>query len=80
MRSLVPNLLSIAILLLQMTLFASFISVAEIFRVAQRINATEYQPIEIFTALTLFLLAVCVPVQLLGMRLRARYSRDLAER
>ena len=46
-RQVLPGLLMIQVSMLHMTLFASLISVEEIFRVAQRINAQIYKPVEI---------------------------------
>lgn len=79
-RQLVPQFLFIAITLFQMTLFASFISVDEIFRVAQRINSVIYRPIEVFSALAVFCIVVCVPMNLLSQFLQRRFSRDFSER
>lgn len=50
LRAVAPNLLLIQIVMLHATLLSSLISVDETFRVAQRINAVEYQPIPIYTA------------------------------
>ncbi|HAX91869.1 MAG TPA: amino acid ABC transporter permease, partial [Rhodospirillaceae bacterium] len=47
---------------------------------AQRINSIIYRPIEIYTALALFFLAVCLPVNLLAAWLKKRYTRDYSER
>jgi ABC-type amino acid transport system permease subunit len=79
-RQLLPNYIFIAITLFQMTLFASFISVDEIFRVAQRINSVIYRPIEVFTALAVLCVAVCVPMNMLAQYLGKRFTRDLSER
>jgi ABC-type amino acid transport system permease subunit len=79
-RQVLPGLLSTQVYMLQATLFASLISVDEIFRVAQRINATVYKPVEIYTALGLLFLAVCLPLNGLALWLRKRYTRDLSER
>jgi ABC-type amino acid transport system permease subunit len=65
--------------ILQATLFASLISVDEIFRVAQRINAIVYRPIEIYTALAGFFLLICLPLNGLAYFLEARFTRDLSE-
>src|SRR5262249_25533006 len=46
-RQLIPALLPIQINMLHATLFASLISVEEIFRVTQRINSQIYRPVEI---------------------------------
>ena len=66
--------------MLQCSLFASLISVDEIFRVAQRINATIYRPVEIYSALALLFLAVCLPLNGLALWLRMRFTRDLSEK
>ena len=80
LRQLLPGLLTSQVYVLQATLFASLISVEEVFRVAQRINAEIYKPVEIYTALGLFFLAICLPLNGLALWLRNRYTRDLSER
>lgn len=79
-RQILPGLLLIQITMLQATLFASLISVDEIFRVAQRINSQLYRPVEIYTLLALFFIAVCVPLHLLAEGLKRRFTRNLSER
>lgn len=79
LRQFLPSALLITISILQMSLFASLISVDEIFRVAQRINSIVYRPTEIFTALALFCLAVSLPLYLLAVYLRAKFTRDFSE-
>jgi His/Glu/Gln/Arg/opine family amino acid ABC transporter permease subunit len=79
-RQLLPGLLTSQVYMLQATLFASLISVEEVFRVAQRINAQVYKPVEIYTALGLFFLAICLPLNGLALWMRKRYTRDLSER
>lgn len=74
-RQVIPPLLVLQINMLQMTLFASLISVNELFRVAQRINAFVYRPVQIYTALAVFYLAICFPVNWFAARLRARFRR-----
>jgi ABC-type amino acid transport system permease subunit len=76
LRQIIPGLLTTQVAMLQMTLFASLISVEEIFRVAQRINAIIYRPIEIYTALGLFFLAVCLPLNGLALWFSHRFTRD----
>ena len=80
MRSVLPGLILLQVTMLHTTLFASLISVEEIFRVAQRINAQIYKPVEIYTALGVFFLAVCLPLNGLAMWLKHRFMRDLSER
>jgi ABC-type amino acid transport system permease subunit len=79
-RQVLPNLLVIQVNMLQATLFASLISVDEIFRVAQRINAVIYRPVEIYTALAIMFLAICLPLNGLALWLRKSFTRDLSER
>ncbi|NTU76595.1 MAG: ABC transporter permease subunit [Alphaproteobacteria bacterium] len=79
-RQLLPSLLVLQVGMLHATLFASLISVEEIFRISQRINSTIYRPIEIYTALAMFFLLVCLPINLLAAYLKKRYTRDFSER
>ncbi|MDR3425364.1 MAG: ABC transporter permease subunit [Alphaproteobacteria bacterium] len=79
-RQLLPGMMTQQVMMLHATLFASLISVEEIFRVAQRINSTIYRPVEIYTALAMFFLAVCLPINLTAAYLKKRYTRDLSER
>jgi polar amino acid transport system permease protein len=79
-RQLLPGLLITQVAMLHSTLFASLISVEEIFRVAQRINAQIYKPVEIYTALGVFFLIVCLPINLLAYHLKQRFTRDFSER
>jgi polar amino acid transport system permease protein len=80
LRQLLPGLLTQQVAMLHLTLFASLISVEEIFRVAQRINSSIYKPVEIYTALGVFFIAVCLPINLLAAWLQRRYTRNLSER
>ena len=79
-RQLLPSLMVLQVGMLHATLFASLISVEEVFRVAQRINSTIYKPVEIYTALALFFLVVCLPINLTAAHLKKRYTRDVSER
>ena len=79
-RQILPSLLSIQIVMLQSTLFASLISVDEIFRIAQRINSQVYRPVEVYTALGVLFLLICLPMHGFVHWLRVRYTRDLSER
>lgn len=80
LRQTVPVLLMIQVNMLQATLFASLISVPEIFRVAQQINSQIYKPVEIYTALGVLFLAVCLPMNGLAIWLKARFTRDFSEK
>jgi len=79
LRQIIPSLLSLQVTMLQLTLFASLISVNEIFRVAQRINAIIYKPIEIYTALAIFFLIICLPLNGIALWLKHKYTRDISE-
>lgn len=79
LRQVIPSLLVGQVYMLQATLFASLISVDEIFRIAQRINATIYKPVEIYTALAILFLIICLPLNGLALWLRQRFTRDLSE-
>lgn len=79
-RQLLPGLLITQVGMLHATLFASLISVEEIFRVAQRINAQIYKPVEIYTALGVFFLIVCLPINLFAYWFKVKYTRDLSEK
>jgi polar amino acid transport system permease protein len=79
-RQTLPGLLTIQVAMLHATLFASLISVNEIFRVAQQINSIVYKPVEIYTALGLLFLAVCLPMNGVALWLRKRYTRDYSEK
>lgn len=78
-RQLLPPLLTSQVVMLQATLFASLISVEEIFRVAQRINSMIYKPVEIYSALGAFFLLVCLPLNGAAVVLKKRFTRNLSE-
>jgi len=79
-RSVIPQLLFLQVAMLQATIFASLISVEEIFRVAQRINSLIYKPVEIYTVLAMLFLAVCLPLNYLAYWLKNKYTRNLSEK
>jgi His/Glu/Gln/Arg/opine family amino acid ABC transporter permease subunit len=80
LRQSIPGLLMIQVNMLQATLFASLISVDEIFRVAQRINSIVYRPVEVFTALAILFLIICLPLNGLALWLKNRFTRRVFER
>ena len=79
LRQVLPNLLVIQVTMLQSTLFASLISVDEVFRISQRINSQIYRPVEIYTALAVLFLVMCLPLHGLAFWLRSRFTRNLSE-
>jgi His/Glu/Gln/Arg/opine family amino acid ABC transporter permease subunit len=72
LRQVIPHFLFIMVVILQGTLFTSLISVEELFRVAQEINADIYKPVPIYTALAVFFIVICASLNLLGIYLRSR--------
>lgn len=80
LRQILPGLLTIQVAVLHLTLFASLISVREIFRVAQELNATIYLPIQIYTALAIFFLIICLPLNGLAIFLKHKYTRNFSEK
>jgi polar amino acid transport system permease protein len=79
-RQILPSLLTTQVTMLQLTLFASLISVEEVFKVAQDINAIIYKPVEIYSALALFFLIICLPLNGLALWLKRKYTRNLSEK
>ena len=79
LRQVIPSLLPLEVIMLHSTLFASLISVEEIFRMAQRVNSIEYKPVEIYTALALLFLFTCLPVNGFAIWLRRRFTRNISE-
>lgn len=79
LRQVIPALLPLQVAMLHMTLFASLISVDETFRIAQRVNAIEYKPIHIYSALALLFLAVSLPINGFAIWLRRRFTRNISE-
>jgi ABC-type amino acid transport system permease subunit len=71
-RAALGPLTSAQVNILQLSIFGSLISVEELFRVSQRINAQIYQPVEVYSGLALFFLIVCLPLNLLARYLQRR--------
>jgi len=74
MRRIIPQLLSNQGNMLEYTLLASFISVPELFRTAQTINASIYRPVEVYSLLILFFLAILGPLHLAVRKLKKKYA------
>lgn len=79
-RQVLPSLLFLQVTILQSTLFASLISVNEIFRVAQQINSILYKPIEIYSALAIFFLLICLPLNGFALWIKTKYTRNISEK
>ncbi len=79
-REAIPSLLQLQVAMLHLTLFASLISVEDVFRVAQRINSTIYRPVEIYSAVAVIFILICMPLQLLASHLQRRLGVTHGER
>jgi ABC-type amino acid transport system permease subunit len=64
MKRVLPNISLNQATMLEYTLFASLISVQELFRVAQSINAMVYDPVSVYSLLVLFFVIILVPLHL----------------
>jgi ABC-type amino acid transport system permease subunit len=80
LRQIIGPVLFIQISMLHATLFASLISVDELFRVTQRINSIEYDPVSSYSLLVVFFFVVCAPIHVAAVIASRRSSRDLSIR
>jgi His/Glu/Gln/Arg/opine family amino acid ABC transporter permease subunit len=80
LRAALPGYLVSQVGVLHMTLFASLISVDELFRVTQRINAIEYNAVGVFSLLALFYFVLSFPLLLLASLANKRLARLGLER
>ena len=80
LRNALGPLTSSQVYVLHLSIFGSLISVDEIFRVSQRINAVVYRPVEVYTGLAVLFVIVCVPLNILAARLAGLASGETASR
>ncbi len=78
MRRSLPQLLLNQTAMLEYTLFASLISVPELFRVAQTINSMVYQPVAIYSLLVIFFFIILAPLHLFISWLKKQYVAEYA--
>jgi polar amino acid transport system permease protein len=78
-RQVLPGVVTSQVVILQATLFASLISVDELFRAAQRINAAAYRPVEIYTALALLFLGICLPLNGFSIWFRSHLTKRVVD-
>ena len=78
-RQVLPSLLILQVTMLHATIFSSLISVNDIFKTAQSINSQVYKPIEVYTALGLFFLAISLPLTGLAAWSKGRFTRNYSE-
>lgn len=79
-RAIIPRWIDQQVVILQTSVFASLISVEEIFRVSQRINSVVYEPVIIYTSMAVIFLTTAGIAILIANYLRKKYSRDFSER
>lgn len=78
LRRTTPQLLLNQASMLEYTIFASLISVPELFRVAQTINSMIYQPIAIYSLLVVFFVLILAPLHLCTSWLQKKYITQYA--
>jgi ABC-type amino acid transport system permease subunit len=69
-----PEILHTQATMLEYTLFASLISVQELFRVAQSINSMIYDPVAVYSLLVFFFILILAPLHLLINHLKKKYE------
>lgn len=69
-----PEILHTQTTMLEYTLFASLISVQELFRVTQTINSIVYDPVAVYSLLVLFFIIILAPIHLTISYLRKKYE------
>lgn len=79
-RAAIPRWIDQQVVMLQTSVFASLISVKEIFRASQRINSVVYQPVVIYTSMALVFLITAGSAIYLAKYLRQKFHRDFSER
>lgn len=79
-RHIAPAILTAQVSILHLTLFASLISVEEIFRISQRIISIEYKPVEVYSALGIFFLSISLPINAVAFYLKRKFSRVIDEK
>ena len=75
LRAALPSYLISQVGVLHMTLFASLISVDELFRVVQRINSIEYNAVEVYSLLAIFYFVLSFPLLILARLANERLAR-----
>jgi len=78
-RQVLPSILNILVVILQTTLFTSLISVNELFRVSQQINAEIYKPVEIYTALGIFYVGISLIIFAIAYFVKTNFTRNISE-
>jgi polar amino acid transport system permease protein len=76
-KNIAPSLINLQMLILHMTIFSSFISYEELFRVSLQINSAVYMPIEVFSILALFFIIISLPFVFYANKLNRFVSRGI---
>lgn len=71
-----PRLLTLAIVTIHATMFASLIGVDELFRVTQRLNAEYLKPVELYSFMALGYLIICLPLYFIGRYISKIFSNS----
>lgn len=79
-RAVIPRWIDQQVVILHTSVFASLISVEEIFRVSQRINSVVYEPVIIYTSMALVFFITAGSGIYVATFLRRKFSRDFSER
>ena len=79
-RATLPSLINLQVIMLHTTLFASLISVEELFRVVQTVNSKIYKPIELYTLLAIIFVIVCAPINYLAIHLKNKFKNYISEK
>lgn len=80
LRAVFPRWIDQQVVIYHTTIFASLISVEEIFRVSQRVNSTVYQPVAIYSAMAVLFLITAGSAMALARSLKMRFARNLSEK
>lgn len=77
-RRTLPQILLVQASMLEYTLFASLISVPELFKIAQSINAMIYKPVVIYSLLVIFFFLILGPLHLIINWFQKKYVPEYA--
>lgn len=80
LRGVMPGILILEVTMLQSTIFASLISVDELFRVTQRINSQIYQPISLYSILGVIYMILSMPIYILSNKMSKKYKAMLSDK
>lgn len=79
-RAILPALINLQVVILHTSLFASLISVEEIFRAVQTVNSRIYRPVELYTILAVLFIVICAPINYFSICLKNRFKNYISEK